>query len=593
MKQKVIAVVLTVLLVTASMPASIGTAAAATTYEKKFTSGPEVIVADISNVSGGMITLKVHTEDAPGCNTTIFMEDYNATSANDYPMFRNSGAYSNITMEVVPDGAATGNATFLTGSGMPSIAPRRFIGTTGGDSDLTCDFTEKLQKMTIPGWHNVDCAPLPGSMNIDTSGDAAQTEQEIYTSGQEAKAYSDTYFATLDNSLQDTQTQALIIGKNKYIQELNNGSSKSVALTESQIAIEDYYSAKQVNLVNMGTISVEKSYDMTNKAQTATGVNNTFVHMKDHEATSAQAMTGTASNTVTLENGSTVTFSEPRWSHSWSSGYSATYGWNPETGAYQVSGDQNAPDATAIRVNEYDAGVGMYHVVDFASYETRWTDISSQSASAKSQMETVVNNTYSSYVNGDINNSDLVDPYVLASEFSPGSEYESWAAAQLTLLGTNSPETFDKIGKFDLDVNGTSRTGVLMSQENPASGQFETNVTYDPSAIGGTQYVIEADLVTELTENFTIHNITTKDGQNRQNVTIVEKTYTTSNVTELKALYDELQYWRTQAQARAETRNGGGGGAFFEGSSALIAGVVIVAGVALLVGGEKNGGRRY
>jgi len=59
-----------------------------------------------------------------------------------------------------------------------------------------------------------------------------------------------------------------------------------------------------------------------------------------------------------------------------------------------------------------------------------WNTIKSQRQTVHGDMDTLVNNTYTEYQNGEINNSDLVDPYVLSSEFSPGSEYQGWAAVQ-------------------------------------------------------------------------------------------------------------------------------------------------------------------
>ncbi|RDZ31955.1 hypothetical protein C5B88_19605, partial [Haloferax sp. Atlit-24N] len=85
-------------------------------------------------------------------------------------------------------------------------------------------------------------------------------------------------------------------------------------------------------------------------------------------------------------------------------------------------------------------------------------------------MQTLANNTYSAYQQGEISNSDLVDPYMLASQQSPGDDFHGWAAAQLTLMGTNSPENFDQIGSFNVTTgDGTQYKGVLFSQENPAS----------------------------------------------------------------------------------------------------------------------------
>ncbi|KAA9408161.1 hypothetical protein Har1131_03680 [Haloarcula sp. CBA1131] len=183
-------------------------------------------------------------------------------------------------------------------------------------------------------------------------------------------------------------------------------------------------------------------------------------------------------------------------------------------------------------------------------------------------MDTLAENTYSAYQAGEINNSDLVDPYVLANQQSAGDDFQGWTAAQLTLMGQNSPENFDQIGSFNITTeSGTQYEGVLFSQENPASGQFEANNTYNPNQIGGTQYVVTSDRIVELESNFTVDDITTTDGQTVQNVTIQKTTYETSNVTELKQQYEDLAYKRAQIEAREKALKQSAGGGLLGGGS--------------------------
>jgi hypothetical protein len=193
-------------------------------------------------------------------------------------------------------------------------------------------------------------------------------------------------------------------------------------------------------------------------------------------------------------------------------------------------------------------------------------------------MDTLAENTYSAYQNGEINNSDLVDPYVLASQQSPGDDFQGWTAAQLTLLGTNSPENFDQIGSFNVTTeDGTQYEGVLFSQENPASGQFENGTTYDTSNIGGTQYVVTSDRIVELDGTFTIDKITTTSGETTENVTIQKTTYETTNVTELKQQYEDLAYRRAQIEAREKAlKQSAGGGLLGGGSVSPIAALAVI-----------------
>ncbi|MBX0325580.1 hypothetical protein EGH21_21380 [Halomicroarcula sp. F13] len=193
-------------------------------------------------------------------------------------------------------------------------------------------------------------------------------------------------------------------------------------------------------------------------------------------------------------------------------------------------------------------------------------------------MGTLVNNTYDAYQQGKINTTDLIDPYVLASERSPDSEFQGWAASQLTLLGQNSPSNFDTTGAFEVTTGNETYEGIVFSPQNPASGQFEANTTYDAANISGTQYLVTANRTRELTGTFTLGNITAKDGERVQNVTIEKTTYQTSNVTELKQLYEDLAYERAKIEAREQAlRAAAGGGGLLGGSMNATAALVVVA----------------
>ncbi|MDS0253847.1 hypothetical protein [Haloarcula argentinensis] len=206
-------------------------------------------------------------------------------------------------------------------------------------------------------------------------------------------------------------------------------------------------------------------------------------------------------------------------------------------------------------------------------------------------MDTLAENTYSAYQNGEINSGDLVDPYVLASQQSAGDDFQGWTAAQLTLMGQNSPENFDQIGSFNITTeSGKQYQGVLFSQENPASGQFENGSTYNPYQIGGTQYVVTSDRIVELQSNFTVNKITTTDGQTVQNVTIQKTTYETTNVTELKQQYEDLARKRAEIEAREQNLRGSAGGGLLGGSSSSLVLVLVSVGALYAVSQRRTGG---
>ena len=303
------------------------------------------------------------------------------------------------------------------------------------------------------------------------------------------------------------------------------------------------------------------------------------------------AYLGTTSSSYTLVNGTSTSYTAFRVEAE-----TAGYGMHQNTvtvdhtADYMVTtaGPDYPPLLHALEINGPTSSYDDLDYLDPDEYGTRMAEIESQHTNVTADMDTLVANTYDAYQSGEINNSDLVDPYVFSQEFSPGDQYQGWAAAQLTMLGTNSPEAMDSIGRFNVSTAGGDHTGVLMSQTNPDSGQFAVNQTYDPANISGTQYVVTDDRIVELTTPFEIRSIETTDGERRQNVTIEKTTYETAdvNTTQLTKLYENLAYERAQWEAREQDLGGGGGGGFLGGGSidqtvALLA-LAALAGAALL-----------
>jgi len=559
-----------------------------------YTDSPETLVIVTSALDGGTeFTVEYTTQGGPSTGTTVLArETYNTANLDaDELLFYNEGAYEAVNVTV--SGYSGGEPTFEKRSGLGSInLVRTVVGTTGGDSDLTCDTTDKIGNI-VSGVTNLDCTPQPGSTTVNTTGlDATQAEINLYQSAQAQKASSEAYKTTLDNYLQDTATQARIIGKNAYIRALNNGDSKAVAKTKAKSAVADYYSVKQVTLANHWDASISHFSYLYKTAGSTSGVSQGFTYNDGHEIYD-NADTGTTS--TQLANGSTITTQTITvgydQSTEWSKPYDATITKGTFDSTSSDGGDTKTNTGLFVKAPTSDFSTLEY--VTYSEYATKWSEIESQNTQIQSEMDTLVNNTYSAYQAGEINNSDLVDPYLLSSKYSAGSSTQSWAAAQLTLLGQNSPENFDQIGRFNISTgSGSQYEGVLFSAENPASGQFEANQTYDAANISGTQYVVTSDQIVELDGTFTIDQITDQNGQHVQNVTIEKTTYQTTNVTELKQQYEDLAKKYAEIEAREQNLQGSAGGGLLAGSSSsLVIGLIAVA--ALYAVAQRRTGGKY
>ncbi|MFY4811292.1 hypothetical protein ACOJIV_01085 [Haloarcula sp. AONF1] len=588
------------LLVLSTVVTGIGPALAQTatdsgpiTYE--YTGGASTLVIDTSAMDSGTdFTVEYTTMEGPGSPTVLARETYNTANLDqDVLWFYNSGAYD--TVNVTVSGYSGGEPKFSTRGWATSINLKKtVVGSTGGDSDVTCDTSERISQAVGGGYDQLDCTPQPGTTTVSVDS-LSQRDAELaaYQSGLNDYAAFKSYNTTLNNYLEDTKTQARIIGKNAYIRALNNGSSKSAAKSQAKQEVVDYYAVKQANLVKSWNTRVQHLYYLDTQLQTSDGQRR-VIQPSLVQATPSWYQYGEIrqfdnSTTQTLVNGSTMDTKVVGLYASKDGGQNTVplkFGNNNR----KIIGESgNNLNTNGVKLVSPDGD--QQQVLHTSIYQNKMSAISSQSATVESDIDTLAENTYSAYQNGEINNSDLVDPYVLASQQSPGSDFQGWTAAQLTLLGTNSPENFDQIGSFNVTTeSGTQYEGILFSQENPASGQFENGTTYNTSNIGGTQYVVTSDRIVELDGEFTIDSISTQDGQTVQNVTIQKTTYETTNVTELKQQYEDLARKRAEIEAREQNLRGSAGGGLLGGSSSSLVLVLVCVGALYAVSQRRTGG---
>jgi hypothetical protein len=599
-------VLLAVLVVAASVVGSVGvmgqTATDTGPVQYEFDGSPETLVVDTSALDGGTeFTVEYATQGGPSTGTTVLArETYNtANLKGDELWFYSEGAYESVNVTV--SDYSGGEPAFESRGIADSLNLKKtVVGSTGGDSDLTCDLSERLGTMT-GGYEYLDCTAQPGTTTVNTTGlDAADTEIEVYQSALNQKASAENYQTTLDNYLSDTKTQARIIGKNAYIKALNNGSSKSAAKSKAKTAVSDYYAVKQVQLRNEWDRSVSHGSYMQSVLASQTGTQARFASEAYNLTRTVNGPTGNYNNDpgdythvtgwgssttqLSLVNGSTATSDvltlTATDADNGASDQTVTQKLTNAGGNIDLGGSTYQVDGIKIKST---ADKSAFNYMDFERFRTQWAEIESQNTQVQNNMDTLAENTYSAYQQGEINNTDLVDPYVLANQQSAGSDFQGWTAAQLTLLGTNSPENFDQIGSFNVTTgSGTQYEGVLFSQENPTSGQFANGTTYDTANIGGTQYVVTSDQIVELSGTFTIDRITTTSGETTENVTIQKTTYETTNVTELKQQYEDLAYKRAQIEAREKALKQSAGGGLLGGGS--VPPVVALAVIGTLLG---------
>ncbi|WP_018257653.1 hypothetical protein [Halomicrobium katesii] len=593
------AVLIAVLLVSSAIaPAGLAQTATSTqtdtptdTTDKQtytFQGADPIAVVDTTNMSGS-VTVTWSTRGTPGSGRTILARETVDTTQSDGLGFHNS-VYEELNATVEGEGAGDVETAVYGGR---TLVPDRYdvTGGTGNDKDLTCDYVQKLGRLLSTDYTQYDCTAPVSSNSINTTNtDAKQIKQDIYQRALDQQASAEVTHTFAANRLEGAKTQARIAGQNAQIRALNNGSSKAATRAAGKQAIADHYAKIQINLAKQWDISIANVRHHRRVVDNESGISASYIHHVDETNYGAWETPATHDGysqiSMQLVNGSSVTVTGIDVSGSFGGGdaFDTTLGLN----RYEIAFEKY------YRFHGFEVGAPTdshdpHLVHDNSQYVESWQQIKTQNDAVQSDMDVLVNNTYDSYQAGEINNSDLIDPYLYGQEFSAGDNYQGWAASKLTMMGANSPETLDSTGYMVVTTeDGSEYRGVLMSQTNPASGQFETNMTYDPSAIGGTQWVVTDERTVELTTNFSISEIRTTDGERRQNVTIEKTVYKTAdvNTTQLAQLYENLAYERAQWEAREQELGGGGGGGFLGGGSinqtvALLA-LAALAGAALL-----------
>jgi hypothetical protein len=403
------------------------------------------------------------------------------------------------------------------------------------------------------------------SNNVDEleQADINETKKNIYTSAVNQREESDVLLSSFGNYINDTRTIALVEGKNAYIRALNNGSTKTEAEVAARDAIEDYYAVKQRNLladwnlfaesidywrqVAMNTSdSLSKYINTDGNGHTTEGDDNAFHYMTDAS--------------VTLLNGSSAQM-EAYYVTVGDNGYSSNY----TVGISDGRIDKNSGYMTGFEVEPPTSDYDQETVLTWSNYAEKWSKIKTAEDHVQGEVASFIDATYDAYVAGELNNSDLIDPYLGAREYAPSGQFNAWALRSVAAMGYEPPSNLSSIGEMQVHVPSSGRTftGILMSQEQPDGG-FAVGSTYDAKNIGGTQLVVTANKTHEISGMFTLESAETADGKTIQegdNITYKNVTYKTANISEYRKLSEEMENLTAQINARQQRlRNTGGGG---------------------------------
>ena len=408
--------------------------------------------------------------------------------------------------------------------------------------------------------------------------DAQETKTNIYQQGTTQYQNSRILLDSMDNSLEGAKTIARLEGKQAYIRALENGSSEAEARSKAVGAVEDYYATKQLQLINSYETSASVSLNLANKAANTTDVSSTFVAIySERDGTFGNEIDRTQAS-VSLVNGSSRSYQAVS--------YGETFGVD-RTSVYTAGIGGDNVDLQGVGVQAPTNNNEDEYLLNATDYGAAWTKIQNQHSTVQSEVDTFVTNTYTEYQQGAINESDLVDPYLEAREYSPEGDYQTWAVRSLAATGVEPPENVSSYGDMVVrDSTGEQISGLLLSDGLPTSGSYTVGETYNASTIDGPQYVASGQTTHQLNGQFTLLNVTTPDGEHLnegEQIDYSQVDYQTSNITEFKERLNRLQKTAAEIEARQQKlRNPSGGGGFLGGGSANPTAVVLVGAVVAL-----------
>lgn len=421
--------------------------------------------------------------------------------------------------------------------------------------------------------------------------DALETKTSIYQSASTQKQNNDILKTSFGNYVQDTESIARMEAKSAYIRALENGSSEAVARTKAIGAVEDYYATKQIQLARSFETAARLSGNLRSQANQSANVSADFVSLTyDNQQRWSGYDVDVFNASVSLVNGSSVDTARV--------GESPDNSLSVNNGGFSASGD--SATQRALGVKPPSSNYNKTILLDASGYASLWSEIESQQSNVQSEVDTFINNTYSAYEKGQINSSDLVDPYLEARDYSPEEDHEAWAIRSLTAAGVAPPDNASMFEAMTVQDHASGETveGLLMSDGLPSGGGFEVGKTYNADTLTGLQYVVKQDTQHELSGNFTVKNATRPDGS-AYNGTIgySDVDYQTTNISEFKQRMDDLQKTMAEIEARqTELRGGGSGGPILGGDSSKAIGLVVIVGVIALYLREQekggDGGRR-
>jgi hypothetical protein len=456
-----------------------------------------------------------------------------------------------------------------------------------------------------------------GGINESAQKDQIRTDLYAGAAGQSAKA--EVLNDSMRNYLQDTEQIAQMEAKNAYIRYLNNKSStvatKAEARVKAKKAVTNYYAKKQKQIAKSWEAEVNQ-LEYIVSVTSNTSVDQDATHpVKFWDSGTYTAFSNSWANdgsyqlkdfghteTITLVNQETYNLDTVKFA-SGANGHALKPGkWRDAVDGYHNgSGVRSSRPSTyadtRVKPPTSLASSSDVKMLEQKNYQSKWYKIEQQANDVEADIDTFINGTYNDYQAGDINNSELVDPYLGAREYEPG-ESQTWGLRSLLSLGVEPPENAsENIGNMTVVINGTEYQGLMMSDDQPKGG-YAINKTYNTTNMEGPVFIVgENGSQTDVGDKteYRIVNATRPNGTSYgdgEKIKYPDTSYKTSNITEYKQVMDELAELRAELEGYRKQSNNDGGAALGGllpsgldiGNMELLIGGAVIFGLFLLAG---------
>lgn len=393
---------------------------------------------------------------------------------------------------------------------------------------------------------------------------AEKTWGEIRARAKEISATEETVMTTLENQVASSKTVAYSEAKKRAVELMNNDATKANTKTAAVEEVDKHYSNIQLNLAEHASLQNLKAKRMMETADAEIVPNIDDVSaVKDLFSFSVGSdSAGVDLDYHGLKEVSTVvadTFNQDSFANTLL-GYPAST---------KISSTDDHPE---ILVKPLPSNSGQsIAVFDSKRHADLFDTIESQHSAVVADVENLIDNIYSEYTSGDIDDSDLIGGTDLIADAPDDSLGGS--SADLAALGIDG--ALDNQMIIELKDAGTRVKGTLF---NDADLTLETGTVYDPSNLSGNIWLAYEDSdgdsgTLQLQQKFEVIEAKNLNGEDVEQIGFEETNpsdQTDQNIDELRNELKQLKeinekLRKQQEEDIAELADSGGGGGFFGG----------------------------